>query len=274
MATENCFRTIVLEISTFIKRGITMKYKVLGLLMFFLLYANTMAQNSFYSLSRMYKLPELKLMVYLFDNHMYNIEMQTLGIDLIWRYHISQGTYRINNDTIIFKDNILEVELVAVFTSTKFPLSQNGIEFIKGYDFLRNLFVPLNEYINPKDSKDEYNNLILYNIENSKSIIKQYDKRLSKDVKSYDLNLGYYSLGVDFTLEFKDEQTYVYYFRNNIVSNGNWARINNTIELRDPNFPKKFILYLVDNNKFTAIKLPLLFWGDFDSRIFNLDKKE
>jgi len=168
----------------------------------------------------------------IFNNGKYYIDInESVTSDIILGMTLTYGTYTINKDQITLTDNMHNFKM-------KFLYVNNSIEVKQSFKFLLNKKFVFREANNESEPDFLINRVDIVKIKKERI---EYNKTNSIPIV---FNIGTYDDGRDFVLYLEKDTTYRLAYRWNIISEGNWSRDGNVLELFDTSLQCPFYLFI------------------------------
>jgi hypothetical protein len=217
-------------------------------ILFFTLAAYSSAQaglSGIYSLKALDSTTDCSL--YLFEDGLFymNIE-ETITSDIIESFVLSIGRFKVRNDTIFLIDEVHGFEMEMVI------LNHKEIMAIKSFYFLQNEIFYLYS-----QNEEPVSSMIIPNIN---IIILQTERKdynlLHKDLFCF--KFGNFVSNNGYNLQINPDKTYSLYFKEILISCGNWKRTHNELVFYDEILRQEFYVVIGDN-----LLISMLLPGDY-----------
>lgn len=187
---------------------------------------------------------DIDIDVYFFQNGYFQIIMQeTVTDDLINEIVISYGKYSVKNAQIVCRDLFNQFEL-------KFNYKGDSIYLSESFNFIGNKLFFKNDF-----HIYEAPNLTKLGIGDLCEIRKHYKKYLPEN---YALQIGIYKNLMGFKLDIRKDDSYIFFYKNILISQGKWHQHNKELILYDLDMKHSFIV-VIGNNELINLMFP---WVD------------
>jgi hypothetical protein len=189
------------------------------------------------------------------DGNYYIEYLEHISDDIIESFILSFGSYIVKENQIILADKVHNYKICMKLTGQELAVKRSFI------CLLNKKFMYCNNSIN---NGSDFANLNV----NSESLLEARNSYERQHKNLFNFCLGIYENNQGFRLNVQEPHHFSYYYKNILISTGNWERVGNKLVLYDTNINHSFYVLIGD-----MILISKLLPGDYNSFLLKKNVK-